>query len=115
MAGPAAGPRKPGGLHRCPHDQDQRRGCCQPAVYLAIGIDRDGAKQVLGLWVGPTTGESAKFCLSVLSELKSRGVAVLSGRPDKDNNATERTIRSPVVTRKNAGGSRNGDTPRTPP
>ncbi len=45
------------------------------AVYLAIGIDCDGAKQVLGLWVGPTTGESAKFWLSVLSELKGRGVA----------------------------------------
>ena len=30
-------------------------------VYLAIGIDCEGAKQVLGLWVGPTTGESAKF------------------------------------------------------
>ena len=44
------------------------------AVYLAIGIDCEGAKQVLGLWVGPTTGESAKFWLSVLSELKGRGV-----------------------------------------
>jgi transposase-like protein len=44
-------------------------------VYLAMGIDCDGAKQVLGLWVGPTTGESAKFWLTVLSELKSRGVA----------------------------------------
>jgi len=44
-------------------------------VCLAIGIDCEGAKQVLGLWVGPTTGESAKFWLSVLSELKSRGVA----------------------------------------
>jgi transposase-like protein len=43
-------------------------------VYLAIGIDCDGAKQVLGLWVGPMTGESAKFWLTVLSELKSRGV-----------------------------------------
>src|SRR5262252_5278995 len=42
-------------------------------VYLAIGIDCEGAKQVLGLWVGPTTGESAKFWLTVLSELKSRG------------------------------------------
>lgn len=42
---------------------------------LAIGIDCEGAKQVLGLWVGPTTGESAKFWMSVLSELKSRGVA----------------------------------------
>jgi putative transposase len=45
------------------------------AVYVAIGIDCDGQKQVLGLWVGPTTGESAKFWLSVLSELKGRGVA----------------------------------------
>lgn len=45
------------------------------AVYLAIGIDCDGNKQVLGLWVGPTTGESAKFWLTVLSDLKSRGVA----------------------------------------
>jgi transposase-like protein len=44
-------------------------------VYLAIGIDCEGAKQVLGLWVGPTTGESAKFWMSVLSELRSRGVA----------------------------------------
>ena len=44
-------------------------------VYLAIGIDCDGAKQVLGLWVGASTGESAKFWLSVLSELKTRGVA----------------------------------------
>lgn len=44
-------------------------------VYLAIGIDCEGAKQVLGLWVGPTTGESAKFWLSVLSDLRSRGVA----------------------------------------
>jgi putative transposase len=42
---------------------------------LAIGIDCDGAKQVLGLRVGPTTGESAKFWLTVLSELRSRGVA----------------------------------------
>ena len=49
-------------------------------VYLAIGIDCEGAKQVLGLWVGPTTGESAKFWLSVLSELKGRGVADEIGR-----------------------------------
>ncbi len=59
-------------------------------VYLAIGIDCEGAKQVLGLWAGPTTGESAKFWLSVLSELRSRGVGDvcivccdgLSGLPD---------------------------------
>lgn len=59
-------------------------------VYLAIGIDVDGGKQVLGMWVGPSTGESAKFWLSVLAELKSRGVSDvcivccdgLSGLPD---------------------------------
>ena len=45
------------------------------AVYRAVGIDCDGAKQVLGLWVGPTTGESSKFWMSVLSEIRSRGVA----------------------------------------
>ena len=45
------------------------------AVYLAIGIDCEGRKQVLGLWVGPTTGESAKFWMSVLSDLRSRGAA----------------------------------------
>jgi putative transposase len=44
-------------------------------VYLAIGVDCEDAKQVLGLWVGPTTGESAKFRLTVLSELKGHGVA----------------------------------------
>ncbi|MGH3399525.1 MAG: transposase [Streptosporangiaceae bacterium] len=36
-----------------------------------IGIDCDGQKQVLGLWVGPTIGESAKFWMSVLSEVRA--------------------------------------------
>jgi transposase-like protein len=45
------------------------------AVYVAIGISCEGQKEVLGLWVGPTTGESAKFWLSVLSEVRARGVA----------------------------------------
>jgi transposase-like protein len=44
-------------------------------VYMAIGIDCDGTKQVLGQWIGPAVGESSKFWLTVLSELKSRGVA----------------------------------------
>ena len=43
-------------------------------VYLAIGVDCDGGKQVLGMWVGASTGESAKFWMSVLSELGNRGV-----------------------------------------
>ena len=45
------------------------------AVYVAIGISCEGQKEVLGLWVGPSTGESAKFWMSVLSEVRSRGVA----------------------------------------
>jgi putative transposase len=42
------------------------------AVYVAIGVDLDGRKDVLGLW---TSGnEGAKFWLGVLTELKNRGV-----------------------------------------
>jgi transposase-like protein len=42
------------------------------AVYLALGIDRDGRKDVLGLWIEQTEG--AGFWLRVMTELKSRGV-----------------------------------------
>lgn len=63
-----------GGVHRCVDGQDPGRVVANRPVYLAIGIDCDGAKNVLGLWVGPSTGESSKFWLTVLSELKSRGV-----------------------------------------
>ena len=42
------------------------------AVYIALGINRDGQKEVLGLWVGEAEG--AKFWLSILTELKSRGL-----------------------------------------
>ena len=42
------------------------------AVYLAIGVRLDGTKEVLGLWIAETEG--AKFWLSVVTELKNRGV-----------------------------------------
>lgn len=42
------------------------------AVYLAIGINMDGIKEVLGMWIAKTEG--AKFWLSVLTELKNRGL-----------------------------------------
>jgi transposase-like protein len=42
------------------------------AVYIAIGITLDGQKEVLGLWIGEN--ESAKFWLSVLNNIKNRGV-----------------------------------------
>ena len=43
------------------------------AVYLAIGVTCTGRKEVLGLWIEQTEG--AKFWLSVMNELKARGVA----------------------------------------
>ena len=42
------------------------------AVYIAIGINLDGRKDVLGMWVGEN--ESAKFWATVLNELRNRGV-----------------------------------------
>ncbi len=42
------------------------------AVYIAIGIDLDGKKDVLGMWIGEN--ESAKFWASVLNSLRNRGV-----------------------------------------
>ena len=44
-------------------------------VYLAIGIDCDGAKQVLGLWVCPDHRGVGQVRLTVLTELNDRGVA----------------------------------------
>lgn len=42
------------------------------AVYIAIGTDLEGKKDVLGIWVGAT--ESSKYWLGILNGLKSRGV-----------------------------------------
>ncbi len=43
------------------------------AVYIAIGTDLQGQKDVLGLWIGAT--ESSKYWLGVLNGLKNRGVS----------------------------------------
>jgi putative transposase len=42
------------------------------AVYVAIGVDLDGQKDVLGLWA--SNNEGAKFWLSVLTEVRNRGI-----------------------------------------
>ena len=42
------------------------------AFYLALGINCDGEKELLGIWV--SQNEGAKFWLSVLTEIKNRGV-----------------------------------------
>ena len=42
-------------------------------IYAAIGVTLDGEKDILGLWAG-TGGEGAKFWMSVLTDLRNRGV-----------------------------------------
>lgn len=41
-------------------------------IYLAVGLNREGKKEVLGMWLGKN--ESAAFWLGVLTDLKARGV-----------------------------------------
>jgi putative transposase len=41
-------------------------------IYIAVGLNLDGKKEVLGMWLGKN--ESASFWLSVLTDLKARGV-----------------------------------------
>ena len=68
------------------------------AVYLALGVTGDGQREVLGLWIAENEG--AKFWLSVMTELRNRGVqdiliAVvdgLKGFPDAINSAFPETI-----------------------
>lgn len=42
------------------------------AIHLALGVNRAGRKELLGLWI--TQNESSKFWLSVLTELQNRGL-----------------------------------------
>src|SRR4029434_661516 len=44
-------------------------------VYVAMGINLDGERDVLGMWLGPAGGEGAKYWLTLLTELRNRGVA----------------------------------------
>lgn len=61
--------------------------------YAAIGVDLDGRKDVLGMWAGDGDGESAKYWMAVLTELRNRGVKDvffvvcdgLKGLPDSVN------------------------------
>lgn len=57
----------------CIHVKSRDAGAVKAkAVYLALGIDLTGNKQLLGLWIAQTEG--AKFWLQVVTELKNRGV-----------------------------------------
>lgn len=42
------------------------------AIYIAVGLRTDGKKEVLGLWLGKN--ESPAFWMSVLTEIKARGI-----------------------------------------
>ena len=46
---------------------------CNKAFYVAIGVAREGERDILGIWAG-TGGEGAKYWMNVLIEIKNRGV-----------------------------------------
>ena len=57
-------------------------------IYLAVGLNRSGLKEVLGMWLG--RNESASFWLGVLTDLKARGVEdILITATDNLNGFTE--------------------------
>ncbi|WP_086478560.1 IS256 family transposase [Arenibacter amylolyticus] len=61
-------------------------------IYIAVGLRRDGKKEVLGLWLGKN--ESAAFWMSVLTDMKARGVEdILITATDNLNGFTD-TIRT---------------------
>ena len=45
---------------------------CNKAVYIALAINMEGQKEILGLWI--SKNEGAKFWMQVITELKNRGV-----------------------------------------
>jgi len=61
-------------------------------VYIAVGLKRDGLNEVLGMWL--STNESAAYWMSVLTDMKARGVEdILITATDNLNGFTQ-TIRS---------------------
>ena len=61
-------------------------------VYIAVGLRTDGYKEVLGMWLGKN--ESAAYWLSVLTELKSRGLQDILITATDNLNGFTATIRS---------------------
>ena len=61
-------------------------------VYIAVGLKRDGYKEILGMWLGKN--ESAAYWMSVLTDMKARGLQdILITATDNLNGFTQ-TIRS---------------------
>jgi len=75
----------------------QDRRVINKAVYLALGVNMEGHKELLGMWL--SENEGAKFWLNVLTELQNRGVKDiliacvdgLKGFPDAINTAYPET------------------------
>ena len=61
-------------------------------VYLAVGLNRDGKKEVLGMWLGKN--ESSSFWMNVLTDLKARGVEDILITATDNLNGFTNTIRS---------------------
>ena len=61
-------------------------------MYIAVGLRRDGKKEVLGLWLGKN--ESAAFWMSVLTDIKARGVEDLLITATDNLNGFTKTIRN---------------------
>ncbi|MEJ8591622.1 IS256 family transposase, partial [Riemerella anatipestifer] len=61
-------------------------------MYIAVGLRRDGKKEVLGLWLGKN--ESAAFWMNVLTDLKARGVEDLLITATDNLNGFTQTIKN---------------------
>lgn len=62
-------------IQRCakqPHFLVGYRPVVNKAVYMAVGVDMEGIKHILGLWV--STNEGAAFWSQVCAEIANRGV-----------------------------------------
>lgn len=55
------------------HVRDENGRVSQHTMYVALGVNLQGKKELLGLWLGESEG--AKFWLNCLTDLKNRGVA----------------------------------------
>ena len=75
-------------------------------VYVAVGVNLEGERDVLGLWLGPSGGEGAKQWATMLTELRNRGLVDalivccdgLKGLPDSIRTTwPEATVQTCVV------------------
>ena len=58
------------------YEVKQNNRITSKAAYVVVGVDEDGYKYVLGLWIGEN--ETSKFWFKVLTDMKNRGVVHVS-------------------------------------